>query len=79
VPALIIVLMMPLSFSISIGIGLGFIAYAESAGRTLRRNQCRRRGHCLGLPAQAGLHLIAHEGTRYFERLVKLSGGTLRT
>ena len=27
VPALIIVLMMPLSFSISIGIGLGFIAY----------------------------------------------------
>ena len=27
VPALIIVLMMPLSFSISIGIGLAFIAY----------------------------------------------------
>ena len=61
IPALIIVLMMPLSYSIATGIGLGFIAYVALKALTGRFSEINAAVGVIAprVPAQIGLCLIA--------------------
>ena len=61
IPALIIVLMMPLSYSIATGIGLGFIAYVALKALTGRFSEINAAVGVIAarVPAQVGLRVIA--------------------